>query len=116
VSGDDGAASIYVLTTAMLLAAVSVPVAVVATGLAAHREAVKAADLAVLAGAQRSLYDADAACATAVRVAAANGGRLARCDLRNGSLVVEVRVPLQWSFLPEVSASARAGHNGTPLG
>jgi secretion/DNA translocation related TadE-like protein len=116
MSGDDGAASIYVLTAAVLLAAVSVPVAVVATAQAAHRQAVKAADLAALAGAQRSLYDVGAACSTAARVVTANGGQLNSCDLRDESLVVEVRVPLEWSFLPEVSASARAGRNATPFG
>ena len=115
MSGEDGAASIYVLMSVMILTAVSVAVTAVATGQAAHRMAVKAADLSALAGAQRSLVDLDAACTAAEQIADANGARMSECGFRDGSLMVEVRVPLRWSFLPEVGASARAGY-GTPLG
>lgn len=109
MTDDHGSASVLVLGVSALLLALSVPVVLVASLLTAHRQAVRAADLAALAGAQHSLSDVDIACAWARRVASANGASLTRCALARSSVLVEVTVPTGFSLVPEPSASARAG-------
>jgi secretion/DNA translocation related TadE-like protein len=89
--------------------ALSLPVVLVASLLASHRQAVRAADLAALAGAQHSLSDDTVACAWARRVASDNGASLTRCDLDGSSLLVEVTVPTGIALAPDASATARAG-------
>ncbi len=106
---DGGSASVLVLGAAALMLTVSVPVVLTASLLSAHRQAVRAADLAALAGAQHSLQDAGTACAWAERVAEANGGRLRGCALAKGVLEVEVVVRSSIELLPETSARSRAG-------
>lgn len=97
------------LAVVVLVLAVSVPVVLVASLLASHRQAVRAADLAALAGAQHSLSDVAEACAWARRVASENGASLTRCDLADSSVLVEVAVPTQFSLIPDPLATARAG-------
>lgn len=109
MKGDSGSASIYALAMAALLAMLSVPVAVIATGYAAHRQAVLVADLAALGGANASLHDELLACTTAARVATANDGRLQSCHLTGGALTVEVSVGPPLRLLPVITASSRAG-------
>lgn len=109
MSRDRGAASVLVIGAAALVLAAAAPVVLIASLLASHRQAVRAADLAALAGAQHSLVDAGEACAWAARVATANGAGLTRCALVDASLVVEVTVPTGLSRGPSVSATARAG-------
>lgn len=109
MSDDSGTASVYVLGTAALVTVLSLPVAVVASGFVAYRDAVRAADLAALGGAQASLHNTDLACAVAARVALANGGRLRLCGIVDGALEVEVAVQTSLALQPEVSASSRAG-------
>ena len=109
MKGDGGSASVLVLTAAAFTLAVSVPVVVTASLLATHRQAVRAADLAALAGAQHSLRDAGGACGWAERVASANGAQLSECTLSTGALIVEVYVATGIAIAPQVTASARAG-------
>lgn len=109
MSDELGSASIYVLGAMALLIVVALPVVVVSAGFAAHRDAVRAADLAALGGATTSLYDASAACAAAARVAHANGAELHECSLFSGSLRVTVTVSTPLPLIPQVSAIARAG-------
>jgi secretion/DNA translocation related TadE-like protein len=106
---DDGSGTVLVLAAGALLSAMAVTAGIVATGFTAHRSAVRAADLAALAGAQRSLVDARAACLTARAVAEANGAVLRACALRESALQVEVSVPVV-GVLPAITATARAGH------
>lgn len=113
---DSGSASVYVLGAVLLLAFMSVPVAVVASGFAVHRQAVLAADLAVLGGAQVSLDDEALACSTAANVATENGARLQSCALSEGALRVEVAVLTSLALLPEISATSRAGVRPAPSG
>ena len=105
---DGGSASVLVLGAGALLAALALVCGLIATGLTAHRHAVRAADLAALAGAQRSLSDATLACRVARSVANANGADPHSCALQSGSLLVEVSVrPV--ALVPSITASARAG-------
>lgn len=106
---DGGSASVLVLAAAALTLALSVPVVITASLLTTHRQAVRAADLAALAGAQHSLQDAGAACARAGWVASANGAVMSRCSLDAGALTVEVEVATGIVIASQVTASARAG-------
>ena len=108
VRRDGGSATVLVVGVGALLSLFAVTVGVVATGLAGHRQAVRAADLAALAGAQRSLTDASQACQTAELVAAANGARLAGCQLEGPSLRVRVTMTTS-GWLPTLAATSRAG-------
>lgn len=107
-----GSASVLVLAAAASVLVASVPVVLVASLLAGHRQAVRAADLAALAGAQHSLTDVSVACAWARRVASANGADLTRCDLADAELLVEVAVPTGIVLIPNPAATARAGLYG----
>jgi secretion/DNA translocation related TadE-like protein len=108
VKGDTGSATVLVIAAGALLSTLAVVVGLVATGLTAHRQAVRAADLAALAGAQRSLTDATVACTTAAAVAEANGSELNWCRLDGEALRVTVMVR-STGWLPAIGASARAG-------
>ena len=109
MSNDRGSASIVVLGVALAIVVVSVPVVLVAGLLASHRYAVRAADLAALAGAQHSVVDESVACPWAQRVAVENGARLRECRLERGSLLVVVERPASVDLVPDVRATARAG-------
>ena len=108
MNGDAGSGSVLVLALGALLAVVVMAVGLVATGLATHRQAVRAADLAALAGAQRSLTERVVACDTARQVAQANGAELMTCVLHANTLRVEVSVASS-ALLPTIGASALAG-------
>jgi secretion/DNA translocation related TadE-like protein len=109
-ASDTGSATVLVLAAGALLSMFAVAAGLVATGLVAHRQAVRAADLAALAGAGRSVADADAACSVARVVALANGGVLRACAVDQSSVRVTVTVTVAVSgLLPEISATARAG-------
>ena len=103
-----GSASVMVIGVGALLSVLAVAAGLVATGLTAHRQAVRAADLAALAGAQKSLVDAAVACDTARAVAASNGAELTECSLESSALRVEVSVPTV-GVLPVIVATSRAG-------
>lgn len=105
---DNGSATVLVVAVGMFLSAVAMAVGLVATGLTAHRQAVRAADLAALAGAQQSLSDHRVACTTAAEVAVRNGAVLRSCRLEAATLVVEVTIATV-DVLPPIVAAARAG-------
>lgn len=106
---DRGSASILVMAAALAIVVLSVPVVLVASLLASHRQAVRAADLAAIAGAQQSLVDASDACGWAQRLAVENGARLLECRRGQGALLVVVARPSTVPLLPDVTATARAG-------
>jgi secretion/DNA translocation related TadE-like protein len=108
VNDDAGSATVLVVGAGALLSVLAVAVGVVATGLAAHRQVVRAADLAALAGAQRSLTDVDEACHTAGVVAVANGSVLDDCRLDGRALQVTVTMPAT-GWLPVMAATSKAG-------
>jgi secretion/DNA translocation related TadE-like protein len=108
MKSEAGSAPVMVVAAGALLSALAVVAGLVATGLTAHRQAVRAADLAALAGAQRSLVDQTAACQAARVVAASNGAELSECHLEPSSLRVVVSVSTV-ALLPQIFASARAG-------
>ena len=115
--GDEsGSATVYAMGAVALLAAAFVPVAVIAIGFAAHRDAVLAADLSALSAAQASLDEQSVACFTARQVATANGASLQSCALWGNAVSVEVTVATELPFLPEVSATSRAGRRPLPTG
>ncbi|MEO8106436.1 MAG: Rv3654c family TadE-like protein [Actinomycetes bacterium] len=109
MKSESGSASIYVMAAAALLIVIALPVVVVALGLVAQRHAVRAADFAVLGGAQQSLSDTSVACATAAEVARVNNAELRRCSMASGVLTIEVVVGTSLPFLSQVSATSRAG-------
>ena len=111
---ESGSATVYVMSAVALLAAVSLPVVIVANGFAVHRRAVLAADLAALGGAQASLDNQSVACSTAAQVAEGNGARLQSCALSGRALNVEVTVATALALFPEVSATSRAGVRPLP--
>ncbi len=77
---DAGSASVYVLVAMVFVGLLAATFALVSSGLALHRQAVRAADLAALAGAQSALLRPAEACYAARTVAEANGGVLTTCD------------------------------------
>lgn len=109
MSRESGSASVYVMAAVALLTVIALPVLVVGLGLVAHRNAVRAADLAVLGGAQQSLSNSTVACATAAEVAKANGAEVQRCSLSSGALTVRVVVSTSLPLLSSVRATSRAG-------
>lgn len=107
--GDAGAASVYVLAAVLLVGILAASVSLVAAGLALHRQAVRAADLGALAGAQVVLIDPTEACAVAHDVAMANGGLVIDCVAEPPTLRVVVVMPTEVPWLPPIRASATAG-------
>lgn len=109
-AADHGSATIWVLTASAVVLAVTLAVTSVATAYAARQRAAAAADLAALAGATRVL--GPDACATAQRVAAANGARLAACADDGTSVLVTAVADLPGALTalaPGATARARAG-------
>jgi secretion/DNA translocation related TadE-like protein len=80
---------------------------------ARHRASV-VADLSTLAAADALLAGASAPCLTAVRVAAAQGGRVVSCHLGQDEVRVLAEMPHGpvLGFLPPARARARAGAPG----
>ncbi|HMA46646.1 MAG TPA: Rv3654c family TadE-like protein [Frankiaceae bacterium] len=89
---DAGSATVLVLAGVAVLCLVAGVVVPVGTVALAREQAATAADLAALAGAHAAL-DGGQACAEAARVAHANRGDLASCDV--AELVVAVRVAVR---------------------
>jgi secretion/DNA translocation related TadE-like protein len=102
------ALGLVAILCALVLACTGLGAAVVAR----HRAA-SAADLAALAGADRSLGRAAGdPCRAAAGVVRANAAALSGCRVESdGSVTVEVRVrlPSPWSRLGTAAAKARAG-------
>ena len=114
IRSDSGSATIWALVMVTLLGLVAIAALVVSAGLVAHRKAAAAADLAALAGATASMSDETLACATAERVAAANGASVKSCAMNDQSLLVYVVVDPESPWLPPMLVPARAGYPSTP--
>ncbi len=105
---DRGSATLWVLAVGIVLVAGGMAGALVGAARTGSQQAGAAADLGALAGAARVIEGAEAACARAAQLVAANGGRLTACTVDGLDLVVTVEVvvsPLQRTAV----ASARAG-------
>jgi len=102
-----GSATVYVLTVALLLMAVTLGAAGFAGLATAKHRATAAADLAALAAASAG----QAGCDLAGRTAARNGGRLTECtrEGRNVTVTVEVVARAPFGLQPTLHARARAG-------
>ncbi|KUL39081.1 Rv3654c family TadE-like protein [Actinoplanes awajinensis] len=103
-----GAASIFVLAVGLLLVAAGMAGAMVVAARVAGHSARNAADLAALAAAQHAIEGSGPACAAAARYAAANGARLAACQVTGLEVVVRAEVPVT-SLAAVATAAARAG-------
>ncbi|WP_166345222.1 Rv3654c family TadE-like protein [Phytoactinopolyspora limicola] len=109
--GQRGAGSVLVLLVVGVVIVVLAAVAVMASGIAARRQAALAADLAALAGAQR-VPDEAAACATAEAVARANDAVVQDCVIDGAEIEVLVRVVVSGpgaGWIPAQERRARAG-------
>jgi secretion/DNA translocation related TadE-like protein len=119
--GDEGSATIWVLSCAALLALVTAVAVLRAAAVVARHRAEGAADLAALAAAAHIGLD-PAGCAAAAAVADAMGAHVQACvlsqgaDARSGAVVVRVVLPVQLPGVPlgSVSATARAGRGVPP--
>lgn len=108
---DRGAATVWVAVAACALCVVFGAVLALGQAVAARHRAGGAADLAVLAAADRALWGEAEACAVAARVAAAQRAELVRCALRGEIAEVTARVAAG-PYRPEVRS--RAGPPGSP--
>lgn len=113
--GERGSATVWVLALAGLLAVLGVAVVLVGGAVVARHRASAAADLAALAAAGRAVLADPAACATADRIARANGADLEGCVVRPETVVeVRVRVPVRLGPLGAFAAHARARAGPAP--
>jgi secretion/DNA translocation related TadE-like protein len=103
---EHGSATVWLTVLLALLGVGTAVVLVVADATALRHRAAAAADLAALAGAERILAGADAACNRAATVARAHGAVLESC--RAGGTEVEVVVALRGDGIPLVHLPARA--------
>lgn len=112
--GDRGSASLYVLALCAVLAAVTATGVLVSQAVLARHRAGSAAELAALAAADRALDGQGVACAAAGRVAAAAGGAVVACSLRDGIVDVATTMPLSGVLaeLGPARGQARAGPAG----
>jgi secretion/DNA translocation related TadE-like protein len=105
-----GAASLFAIACLSVLLVIGAALGVVAAMVGAHRTAQSAADLAALAAAS-SVADGLDGCATAARIAAANGATVAGCAVSGLDVRVRVTVPgPEWlGQAGDLGAEARAG-------
>jgi secretion/DNA translocation related TadE-like protein len=108
---DRGSATIWALALGLLLLSFGTAGASVGAARAGRQQAGVAADLGALAGAARVVEGAEAACARAGELVAANGGRLTGCAVDGLDLVVTAQVTINLLRRTAV-ASARAGPVG----
>ncbi len=93
LQGDDGVATVLVLTLAAVLGLLSALVALLGSVAVGRHRAASAADLAALAAASRALSGEWAACAAAREVAAGAGAAVRACRLEGDVAVVIAVVP-----------------------
>lgn len=111
--GDEGVSTVFGALMVGLLIVVTGVCVRLGGAMLARQQAETAADLGALAGAADVLHGADAACAGAARVVAANRGRLTSCVLDGLDVLVSVAVPVP-AFGGSASGRARAGPVSTP--
>ncbi|MFH9685788.1 Rv3654c family TadE-like protein [Streptomyces sp. NPDC021019] len=105
LGGDRGVATVWVAVTAAGLCTVFAVVLALGQAVVARHRAGGAADLAALAAADRALEGTVAACATARRVALAQGAVLVRCVVHGEIADVTARSGFG-PYLPTVRARA----------
>ncbi|MGS0686476.1 Rv3654c family TadE-like protein [Nakamurella sp. GG22] len=109
-AGDRGVATVYACLGCVLLLIVTGLAAQLGAASLARQRAESAADLAALAGAARVLRGPDAACATAMDVASANGLALQSCSVVGADVLVIVNAEIRAGPLSgTATARARAG-------
>ncbi|MFB7860454.1 Rv3654c family TadE-like protein [Streptomyces sp. NPDC056069] len=91
---DRGAATVWTAFAACALCMLFGAVLALGQAVTARHRAGGAADLAALAAADRALWGESDACATATRVAGAQGAALTRCQVREDIADVTARVAL----------------------
>lgn len=106
---DRGSATVWAVVVATVLVAVFGGVLLLGQAVVARHRAAAAADLSALAAAATWAHGPEAACATALRVAAAQGARVTGCVLSGEVVEVRVRAPTG-RFAPELRSRA-----GPPL-
>jgi secretion/DNA translocation related TadE-like protein len=110
-SPDDGAGSVLaVAAIAVVMAAGALGTAVV-EAVSVRRLAAVAADASALAAAARASLGEATACASAVRVARADGARLERCELSGdvATVAVSATPPTPFGWQGAARVQARAG-------
>ena len=109
--GERGSGTVLALAMVMVLCLLATSAAVLSSAVVASHRARSAADLAALAAATSWLdgISAGSTCATAARVAAANGAALSGCAPAGESVTVVVEVRPGLGPIPAAAARARAG-------
>ncbi|MFJ4872213.1 Rv3654c family TadE-like protein [Streptomyces sp. NPDC088757] len=102
---DRGAATVWTAFAACVLCVVFGALLALGQAVVARHRAGGAADLAVLAAADRSLWGEAEACAAASRVAGAQGAELVRCAVRGELAEVTARV-VRGPYRPQVRSRA----------
>jgi secretion/DNA translocation related TadE-like protein len=99
------------LSCCVLVIGLAMAVLAVGAAMVARHRATVVADLAALAAADAMLDGDPAPCRSASTVAAAEAGRVVRCQVVDGLVEVVAEVPSGrvLSFLPPARARARAG-------
>ncbi|WP_063786513.1 Rv3654c family TadE-like protein [Streptomyces sp. IGB124] len=105
MSRDRGSATVWAALVATVLGAVFAGVLLLGQAVVALHRAAAAADLAALAAAATWAHGPDTACATALRVARAQGAELAGCRLGGEVAEVEARAAAG-PFAPLIRARA----------
>lgn len=105
MSRDRGSATVWAALVATVLGAVFGGVLVLGQAVVARHRAAAAADLAALAAAATWAHGPETACATALRVARAQGAVLAGCRLHGEVAEVTARVAAG-PFTPTIRARA----------
>jgi len=110
-TGDEGAATMWLLCCCLLVVGLATVVLAVGAALVARHRASVVADLAALAAADSMLAGVPAPCRSAFTVAAAQGGLVLECQVRDDIVEVVAETPSGplLSFLPPARARARAG-------
>jgi secretion/DNA translocation related TadE-like protein len=111
---ESGSATVWLLCSCMLLLALGSLLLLEGAAIVARHRASVVADLSALAAAQALLAGAPAPCLSAVRVAAAQGGRVVTCHLGQDEVHVLAEMPRSRlpGSLPPARARARAGSPG----
>lgn len=105
MSRDRGSATVWAVVVVTVLSAVFGGVLLLGQAVVARHRAAAAADLAALAAAATWAHGPEAACATALRVARAQGAGLTACRVR-GEVAEVTASPATGPFTPAVSARA----------
>lgn len=110
-NGQDGSATVWLLCCCMLLLGLGSVLQLQGAAIIARHRASVVADLSALAAAEALLAGAPTPCLSAVRIAAAQGGRVVSCELGQDEVRVLAEMPSGplIGFLPPARARARAG-------